>query len=170
MTYTAFNSAPQALSNISFNKIKHLASLPAIDPHLISIAALASRFIVEIEDAFTSIVNAPSNDGREVTVAQWFRCARKSPETFDGERVELDGAFNILISDTFNHIIDSIRDWHYKAARKSIGTVDIFYSRFDIELPNEIKIAVQALRLTDARREPLRDMLVASWRSNGVKH
>jgi hypothetical protein len=165
MTYAPFYPDFQAKSGKRLNKTQ-VASLPVIDPHLISIASLASRFIVEIEHAFTSIVNAPSNDGREVTVSQWFRGAKNSPELFEGERVEIDGAFNILIGHTFNRLINSVRDWHYKATRRKspLGTLDIFDSKFNVDPPIEIVFAVQVLNLTDVKRQPLIDMMTLSQR------
>jgi hypothetical protein len=142
-----------------------LASYPKINPHLVSIAALASRLIARAEDAFTSIINAPSNDGREVTLTQWFRCARDCPEHFKGERVEIDRAFNILIGDTFNTLINSINERYYKATRKHIDTLDILYGKFEVEPPIEIQEAVQAFALVRKKRAALTDMLYHSMRN-----
>jgi hypothetical protein len=58
-------------------------------------------------------------------------------------------------------MINSIRDWHYKATRKNVGTLAIFDSRFDIEPPDEIKTAVRALKLSGEKRKPLTGMVDA---------
>jgi hypothetical protein len=140
----------------------YLASLPKIDPRLVSIAALASRLIDQVEGAFTSIINAPSNDGREVALTQWFRGARDCPKFFKGERVETDAAFNILIGDTFNMLINRISDWHLKLTRIHIPTLDIIDGKFKVEPPIEIQQALRAFALTRERRAALTDMLYHS--------
>jgi hypothetical protein len=143
----------------------YLASLPKIDPCLVSIAALASRLIDQVEGAFTSIINAPNNDGREVTLTQWFRGACDCPELFEGERVETDAAFNILIGDTFDMLINRISDWHLKLTRIHLDTLDIIDGKFKVEPPIEIQQATQAFALTRKRRAALTDMLYHSMRN-----
>jgi hypothetical protein len=166
MDITSTNSTTQVISSKRIKKKRFdPATLPHIDPHLISIATLASRFIDEIEDAFTTICNAPSNDGREVTVLEWFPCARKSREYFTGERVETDGAFNILLADTFNMLLKRVRDWHVKLTRAHLTTLDIIHGKFKVAPPIEIQQAVRAFALNDARRDALTDMLYHSMRN-----
>jgi hypothetical protein len=166
MDINSTTSTTQVISGKRTNKKRlDLASLPKIDPHLISIAALASRLIARAEDAFTSIINAPSNDGREVTLTQWFPGAVNSPDRFNGERVETDGAFNILIGDTFDMLIQTVRQWHWKCAHSNLGTLDIIDSNFKVEPPIEIRQAVQAFAIVDKRRDALIAMLVHSMRN-----
>lgn len=165
MTYTPLASFNQVETVKRLNKKSNLDSLPVIDPPLISISLCASRFIVEIETAFTSIVNAPSNDGCEVTLTQWFRCARNSPETFDGERVEIDGAFNILVMDTYAMLQQLIREWWLKRFRIFLFGPDFYFNskeKIEHNAPIEIKGALRAFALTDERRETLRDILALS--------
>jgi hypothetical protein len=121
MTYTAFNSTPQPFSDRGLNKIKHLASLPVVDPALISIKCLASRLIGEMDDAFIAITNAPSNDGSEVTVLTLCGGIPSNPYWWRGERIEIDGAFNQLIGDTFDKLNELIRTWWRKHFRVWIG-------------------------------------------------
>jgi hypothetical protein len=142
MFYTPVSSFDQ-LKIKRLNKKFDLACLPVIDPRLISIVRLASRLISEADNAFTAISNASSNDGLEVIIFRHYGGIPSNPAWFKEEAVELDAAFNILIGDTFDHMINSIRDWHYKATRKNVGTLAIFDSRFDIEPPDEIKTAVR---------------------------
>jgi hypothetical protein len=166
MFYTSTNSTTQALCSKRLNKKFDLASLPRIDPYLISIARLASRLIDKVEDAFTSIINAPSNDGREVTVLRWFRGARNCLELFDGERVEIDGADNILVMDTHDKLEQFIREWWLKHFRICLYRHEVWNSKEKMEpnAPIEIKDALRAFALTDERREPLRDTLALSCR------
>jgi hypothetical protein len=177
MDITSTNSTSQVISAKRANKKRvyrivrpspcylRLASLPKIDPHLISIAALASRLIARAEDAFTDIMNASSNDGREVTLTQWFRCAREDPEHFKGERVEIDGAFNILLGDIFDILLDHICDWHLKCTRIHLSTLEIIDGKFKVEPPIEIREAVQAFAIVDKRRDALTAMLCHSMRN-----
>jgi hypothetical protein len=153
MFYTSTNSTTQALCSKRLNKKFDLASLPRIDPYLISIARLASRLIDKVEDAFTSIINAPSNDGREVTVLHWFRGARNC----------LD---NILVMDTHDKLEQLIREWWLKHFRIFLFRHEVWNSKEKMEpnAPIEIKDALRAFALTDERREPLRDTLALSCR------
>jgi hypothetical protein len=71
MEYNSVTSLNQVNSSKRhLNKKSDLASLPTIDPALISIGSAASRLIDEMEDTFNQITNADSNDGIEVTVAR----------------------------------------------------------------------------------------------------
>jgi hypothetical protein len=140
------------------------STLPHIDPYLISIAALASRFIVEIEDAFATVMNASSNDGREVTVIEWFPGARQSPEHFNGERVEIDAAYNIIRGDAFEMLLERADEWYFKRARVHLDLLKIIHGKLKVDLPIEIQQAVQAFALNHKRRETLTDMLVLTMR------
>jgi hypothetical protein len=161
MLYTPNNATTQV--NLAKGRNKNqLSALAVIDPYLISIASLASRLIPEMQDAFTSIVNAHSNDGCEVTVLTPCGGIPSNPLWWSKDRVEIDGAFNQLIATTFNKLIDNIRDWHYRATRKHVGTLEIFDDKFAIDPPIEIARAVQAINLSDVIRKPLEDMLALS--------
>jgi hypothetical protein len=171
MVYTPFTSSNQSLSRKRpIKKITRLSpwlnltSLRKTDPYLISIASLASRLIHQVDDAFTSICNAPSNDGSEVTVLQWFPCARDCRERFTGERVEIDGAYNILVMHTYDRLQKLIRTWWYKQFRIFIFGPDFDNGKEKIEptAPIEIKDALRTLALPNERRKPLIDMLALS--------
>jgi hypothetical protein len=165
MFYTPAEAFEQAFLRKRPNKTRFdLASLPTIDPYLISIARHTSRFIVEIEEAYTSVIDASSNDGWEVTVTEWFPCARTSPQYFNGERVEIDAAYNIIRGETFDILLDLIRQWHFNRTHVYLSIPDIFDGKFKIDLPIEIQQAVEAFALNDKRREALTDTLVLTMK------
>jgi len=167
MLISSFNSAAQVNSATRLNKKRfNLASLPTIDPHLVSIASLVSRLIPEMDDAFTLISNAATNDGCEVTILRWYGGIPGTPYWCKEERVEIDAAFNILIANTFDRLHDLIREWWYKHFRIFLFGMDFINSPEKIEpnAPIEIKYALQAIRLASVKRKPLEDMLELSQR------
>jgi hypothetical protein len=163
MTYTAFNSAPQAFSNISFKKIKHLASLPVIDPALISIKCLASRYVEEMEDTFNQITNASSNDGYEVTILICCGGIPGNPEWFREERRDLHSAFNILTMETFDKLHKLIREWWCKTHPVFLFGMDFKDSKEKIEpkAPSEIRYALRVIHSHGDKVKPLMDMVDA---------
>jgi hypothetical protein len=136
-------------------------SLPKVDPCLITISRAASRLIDTVEDAFTDIMNASSNDGREVTITQWFICAREDREHFKGERVEIYAAYNIFVMDANVSLEKLIREWWFKHYRVCLFSSDFDNSKEKIEpqAPVEIKGALRAFAIVRKRRDALIDML-----------
>jgi hypothetical protein len=143
-------------------------SIPKVDPCLITISRAASRLIDAAEVAYTDIMNASSNDGREVTITQWFRCAREDREHFKGERVETYAAYNIFVMDVNGSLEDLIREWWFKHYRVSLFNSDFYESKEKIEAqaPDEIKWALEAFAIVRKRRDALIDILDLSMRSS----
>jgi hypothetical protein len=133
------------------------AALPKIDPALVSIAARASRLIDIAEDALSSINNASSNDGREVTF-QWQK-----------QRVRIDVAFNILIGDASDSLIRDSQAWYRKNIKRQLDISDIFNGTYPIAPPIEIRLVTRALARVRAKRKPLEDMLELSQQHNLIR-
>jgi hypothetical protein len=104
MFYTPTNSTTQVNSDKRLNKKSDLAIYPTIDPYLVSIAALTSRLIDQVESAFNSLINAPINDRCEVSITSWYGGIPGNPLWSKKERVEVDGAFNMLVMDTYDSL------------------------------------------------------------------
>jgi hypothetical protein len=170
MFYTSTNSTTQPFSDKALNKkitgaspvIRfNLASLPFIDPHLVSIAALASRLIDEMEDVFNQIANAASNGDKEFTVPRRLGGSYHNRHTWYKEvRLELDEAFDLLIRPAFMNLVRAVSSWYCKITHAtSISSTFILESRFNVEPPIEIRAAVQALNLASVKRQALTDMV-----------
>jgi hypothetical protein len=166
MTYTETYQTWQSFSNISFAKIKHLAALPTIDPALISIERLASRYTKEIENTFNQVINAPSNDGCEVTILREYGGARNCPTFYEEERVEVDAALNILIGDTRDMLEKLIREWWMRSYRVFLFGTDFINSKEKIEpkAPPPIRYALQVLHSHGDKNKLLADMVVLTQR------
>jgi hypothetical protein len=141
------------------------ASLPSINPTLISISCDTSRLIDEMEDAFNQISTATSNDGLEVTIARregrswrrggWAVC------WYNAARLGLGTAFDTLIYQSFHSLMGDVLCWYQDATGIRLTISRVLNSEFNIEPPTEIKIAVQALNLAAIKRKPLTDMALS---------
>lgn len=159
MFYTPASSFKQVNKGKRLYKKSDLASLPLINPVLISIASRASRLIDEMEDVFDQIINADSNDGIEVTVARrlggyWFK-----PTWYKEVRLKLDAAFDIVIHRSYWDLMGDVLCWHQDATGIRLCRTRVLNSEFNIDPPIEINAAIQALNLSDVKRKPLTDML-----------
>jgi hypothetical protein len=140
------------------------AAIPKIDPALISIEAQASRLIDMAEDVLSSIINAPSNDGREVAILTPCGGIPGNPLWWREDRVEIDGAFNILIGDSQHSLIRNAEAWYRKNLKRCLNIHDIFLfnGTYPIEPPIEIRLVTRALARVRAWRRPLEVMLEQS--------
>jgi hypothetical protein len=138
-------------------------SLPTIDPLLVSINCLSARLIAVIDDVYRDIITAESNDGLEVTILRHYGNIASNPDWYEEDRVEIDGAFNILIGDTFDSLHEAIRTWWYKNQRIFLFGMDFINSHETIEpnAPIEIKHGLQAIEHARVKRKPLTDMVDA---------
>jgi hypothetical protein len=76
-------------------------------------------------------------------------------------RLKLEEAFDILIHHSRVSLNSDVRSWYLKATGTHLSPHAILEGRVNIEAPNEIQIALQALRLSHVERHPLTDMVVA---------
>jgi hypothetical protein len=166
MFYTPTNSDTQANFSARLNKRRfNLASLPVINPVLISIASSASRLIDEMEDVFNQIINAPSNDGRQVLVARRSRMWGRNKKIWYKEaRFELDAAFDTCIYTAYHDLMGDVMCWYQDATGIRLTMPKVLDSEFDIEAPIEIRQAVQFLNVASLKRALLTDMLELSKR------
>jgi hypothetical protein len=158
MHHTPASSFNQVHSGARLNKRSSLDGLPVIDPALISIKCLASRYPEEMEDTFNQITNASSNDGYEVSVIRYYGGIPSNPECSKEERIDLHSAFNILTMHTRDNLHELIREWWYKHYREwpYLDFRDIH--KIELKAPPEIRYALQVIRLHGDKVTPFKDI------------